>query len=135
MSPSQNSDQSPFFDLVLAVRQLQKLVGSIRCVHAIGRCSKMVLKMLGRQEKEEKAAGLSRPPSASDEMLIDNMLIVDRDLDYLSTLLSQLNYEGLLDETFGIETCNLQFRDSRDSKVDCMQRWPTLSTTPLFLTS
>lgn len=35
------------------------------------------------------------------DVLIDNMLLIDRDVDYIATLLSQLNYEGLLDETLG----------------------------------
>jgi hypothetical protein len=33
---------------------------------------------------------------------IDNLLIIDRNTDPLTPLLSQLTYEGLIDEIFGI---------------------------------
>ena len=33
---------------------------------------------------------------------IDNLLIVDRNVDLLTPLLSQLTYDGLIDEIFGI---------------------------------
>ena len=33
---------------------------------------------------------------------IDNLLILDRTVDLLSPLLSQLTYEGLIDEIFGL---------------------------------
>ena len=33
---------------------------------------------------------------------IDNLLLIDRNIDPLTPLLSQLTYEGLIDEIFGI---------------------------------
>lgn len=33
---------------------------------------------------------------------IDNLLILDRNVDLLTPLLSQLTYDGLIDEIFGI---------------------------------
>ncbi len=33
---------------------------------------------------------------------IDNLLILDRTVDLLTPLLSQLTYEGLIDEVFGL---------------------------------
>ena len=33
---------------------------------------------------------------------IDNLLIIDRNVDLLTPLLSQLTYEGLIDELFNI---------------------------------
>ena len=65
--------------------------------------------MLSKQEKDHKSRQLKRSEPAaagtSSDNLIENMLIIDRDMDFVSTLVSQVNYEGLLDETFGIETC------------------------------
>ena len=58
----------------------------------------MCLKVLEQLNHQDgSAAGRSEPTDA----LIDNMLLIDRDVDYIATLLSQLNYEGLLDETLG----------------------------------
>lgn len=39
----------------------------------------------------------------SFESVVSDLMIFDRDTDYASALLSQLNYEGLLDEAFGIK--------------------------------
>jgi len=38
--------------------------------------------------------------------LIDNLLILDRMVDPLTPLLSQLTYEGLIDEIYGINNSN-----------------------------
>jgi vacuolar protein sorting-associated protein 33A len=34
---------------------------------------------------------------------IENLIIIDRDVDFATVLLTQLTYEGLIDETFGIQ--------------------------------
>ena len=38
---------------------------------------------------------------------IDSLLILDRNVDLLSPLLSQLTYEGLIDEIFGINNSKM----------------------------
>src|SRR5690606_19510288 len=43
-------------------------------------------------------------PSSS----IDNLIIVDRETDMITPLLTQLTYEGLVDEIFGIQNCELK---------------------------
>lgn len=88
----QDLDQSFVFNISIALQQLQKLIGPIRNIHAIGKYSKMCLKVLEQLNQE-----ISETNEFNDNVLIDNMLIIDRDVDYISTLLSQLNYEGLLD--------------------------------------
>ncbi|KAL2001192.1 hypothetical protein VTN02DRAFT_2117 [Thermoascus thermophilus] len=64
--------------------------------------------LLLRMRKEldaEEASGLSDPagrgllPSAS----IENLIIIDREVDFGSVLLTQLTYEGLIDEFYGIK--------------------------------
>lgn len=37
--------------------------------------------------------------------MIDSLIIVDRNVDIITPLLTQLTYEGLLDEFFGIQNC------------------------------
>lgn len=37
--------------------------------------------------------------------MIDSLIIVDRNVDMITPLLTQLTYEGLLDEFFGIQNC------------------------------
>ena len=38
---------------------------------------------------------------------IDNLFILDRTVDMLTPMLTQLTYEGLIDETFGINNSKL----------------------------
>ena len=40
---------------------------------------------------------------------IDNLLILDRNVDLLTPLLSQLTYEGLIDEIFNIKNSEYKF--------------------------
>ena len=36
---------------------------------------------------------------------IDTLIIIDRNVDLVTPLLTQLTYEGLIDEFFGIQNC------------------------------
>lgn len=40
---------------------------------------------------------------------IDRVLVIDRSIDLLTPLLTQLTYEGLIDEKYGIEHSSLVF--------------------------
>lgn len=39
----------------------------------------------------------------SQTPLIDNLVLIDRNVDFITPLLTQLTYEGLIDENFKIE--------------------------------
>lgn len=123
-----NKDTTPLSDIVSSILQLQFLSGNIVDVHGQGRLAKIVADKLDQ-------ANLSRPyipkpqvDQASinfndrdglrfDENHMDeeqyqpftDLYLIDRDSDYASTLLSQLNYEGILDETFNICCNKLEF--------------------------
>jgi hypothetical protein len=43
------------------------------------------------------------PPEISDK--VDSLIILDRRVDMITPLLTQLTYEGLVDELFGIKNC------------------------------
>lgn len=44
---------------------------------------------------------------------IDSVLLIDRNVDLLTPLLTQLTYEGLIDEIFTIENTNVQLPADR----------------------
>lgn len=48
---------------------------------------------------------------------IDNLLILDRSVDLLTPLLSQLTYEGLIDEIFGINNSKSSVNASFHLKI------------------
>merc|ERR1719494_591352 len=54
--------------------------------------------------------------------LIDNLLLIDRNVDLITPLLTQLTYEGLIDDNFHIENTNVQlpvdkFPPKEDNKL------------------
>ena len=43
--------------------------------------------------------------SEDEHSQIDRLLIIDRSADLISPLVTQLTYEGLIDEAYGISNC------------------------------
>ena len=53
--------------------------------------------MVLRMRREAPRSLTSQPPQ------FDTLLLLDRNIDLLSPLITQLTYEGLIDEFFGIQ--------------------------------
>ena len=88
-------DKTSLHDVADSILQLERLTGQIARVVAQGDLSKDVLHLLDNLSSEDVAFKKDSPFS--------DLIVMDRDVDFISLLLSQLNYEGVLDETFGIE--------------------------------
>ncbi|XP_025159289.1 vacuolar protein sorting-associated protein 33A isoform X3 [Harpegnathos saltator] len=72
-----------------------------------------LLERLNREEEDSKTIPVS-------SVAIEHLLLLDRSVDLLSPLVTQLTYEGLIDEIFGIKYNTVQlpakkFHDSDDS--------------------
>ncbi|RWS18343.1 Vacuolar protein sorting-associated protein 33B-like protein, partial [Leptotrombidium deliense] len=89
-----NSDLSSLNYVSYIITQIKCLVGNIQRVHTLGKYAKMALKL---------SDYLSEGFVAEEDGFITDMVLIDRDVDYTSLLLSQLTYEGLLDEVYGIK--------------------------------
>ena len=72
----------------------QSLFGSFTTMTAIGKKSTGILTQLKTLE--------SRAPQLPDQSTFGHLLLIERDFDFVSTLLSPVTYEALLDEVFGI---------------------------------
>eukprot|EP00760_Papus_ankaliazontas_P013648 PhM_4_TR15875/c0_g1_i1/m.84816/K20182/VPS33; vacuolar protein sorting-associated protein 33 len=90
--------------LSYVARALYKLqtahFGTIPHIRAKGRMATSVAKMLrrlGQEHGTETGAGVSQPTPE-----IDTVLILDREVDPVTPMLTQLTYEGLIDELYGI---------------------------------
>ena len=81
---------------------LQSLFGTIPNVFGQG---KSVTRLLKLETLYNQTFG--KPRARTPE--IGHLVILDRDLDWASCLLSPLTYEGLLDETFGISCGTVEF--------------------------
>ncbi|KAG0650669.1 Vacuolar sorting-associated 33A [Hyphodiscus hymeniophilus] len=99
-------DPTPTFMLARALMLIQQKHGLFPRITGKGDNAKRLADLLGRM-RQELIAGedtnegnkLGLSPSAT----IESLIIIDREVDYATPLLTQLTYEGLIDETVGIQ--------------------------------
>ncbi|RYP03526.1 hypothetical protein DL764_005081 [Monosporascus ibericus] len=101
-----NKDTTPNFLMAKALMGIQSQHGLFPRIAGKGDNAKRVAELLSRMRQEILAgedmsettkAGLT--PSNTSESVI----IIDREVDFVTPLLTQLTYEGLIDEVFGIQ--------------------------------
>jgi len=89
------------FYLAKALLKLQSFTGIIPNIVGKGSNAQFITEMLFRMRRE----------TATDEPMItpefDSMIIIDRSVDMVTPLLTQLTYEGLIDEVFGIQNSSV----------------------------
>lgn len=105
----------------LIVRQsiewIERRFGSIKYKFCKGTKSAQILtrlKMASAEKGESKYGG---------ESVFDCLIMLDRDIDLISPLLTQLVYEGLIDEVFGINT-TVALVDSKALKKEVKESDP-----------
>eukprot|EP00163_Fabomonas_tropica_P032762 TRINITY_DN8359_c0_g1_i1.p1 TRINITY_DN8359_c0_g1~~TRINITY_DN8359_c0_g1_i1.p1 ORF type:complete len:600 (+),score=140.03 TRINITY_DN8359_c0_g1_i1:778-2577(+) len=91
-----DGDRTALYYVARSIIKLQALYGEIPNIKGKGSCSKAVRDMILRMQAERSNDG---PPVASE---IDTLILLDRDVDLFTPLCTQLTYEGLVDELFGI---------------------------------
>eukprot|EP01086_Lenisia_limosa_P010600 TRINITY_DN3507_c0_g1_i1.p1 TRINITY_DN3507_c0_g1~~TRINITY_DN3507_c0_g1_i1.p1 ORF type:complete len:424 (-),score=96.70 TRINITY_DN3507_c0_g1_i1:39-1310(-) len=92
-----DGDQTSLFFMARALMKLQAAFGLIPHIRGVGPAAKSVFDMVMRMKKEGKE-------KIDIEPEIDDLLIFDRTADLETPLLSQLTYEGLLDDIIGINS-------------------------------
>ncbi|KAG7303577.1 hypothetical protein JYU34_012106 [Plutella xylostella] len=90
-------DPTCIYNAAQALRTIQQLYGIIPRVFGKGVAAKQVWELVCRLNKEDAGASKGSPTSC-----IDHLLLLDRAVDYTSVVHTQLTYEGLIDELFGI---------------------------------
>uniref|UniRef100_A0A8C4NL75 VPS33A core subunit of CORVET and HOPS complexes n=1 Tax=Eptatretus burgeri TaxID=7764 RepID=A0A8C4NL75_EPTBU len=91
------SDYTSMFDVAKGIMTLQSLYGIIPEIHGKGDCARKVADMLQRMQKELGSVQSCIPSS------IDSLVLLDRSVDLLTPLATQLTYEGLIDELYGVK--------------------------------
>jgi hypothetical protein len=76
---------------------IQSLYGIIPNVLGKGRYARSVFEMMARMRRD---IGVDADPPMTPQF--DTLLIIDRTADLTSTVVTQLTYEGLIDEFYGI---------------------------------
>ena len=91
-----DNDFTSMFHAAKALMTIQALFGVIPNVYGLGKAAKLVFDLICRMRRE--LAG--DEPHITPQ--IDCLLLIDRSVDLLTPFMTQLTYEGLLDEIFGI---------------------------------
>ncbi|CAB4006211.1 vacuolar sorting-associated 33B-like, partial [Paramuricea clavata] len=89
-----------------AIMTLQTIFGTIPNVYGIGNFAKLVSNMLEAMGKDKSEF------TPADGPEIDTLFLIDRDVDYVTPLCSQVTYEGLVDDIFEIKSGMVVFDQS-----------------------
>nr|XP_018896974.1 PREDICTED: vacuolar protein sorting-associated protein 33A [Bemisia tabaci] len=112
------SDPSYMYQAAQAIMMLQDLYGVIPRVSGKGLAAKHVWDLLKRLSLEPRT-----PKKHITHSQIDHLLLLDRSIDLVSPLVTQLTYEGLIDELFQINRCTVhlppeKFSHSNEDQKD-----------------
>jgi vacuolar protein sorting-associated protein 33A len=99
-------DPTPAFLLAKALMLIQQKHGLFPRIIGKGDNAKRLVDLLGRMRQElvagedsNESLKLGLTPSTT----IESLIVIDREVDYATPLLTQLTYEGLIDEVFGVK--------------------------------
>ncbi|XVF83091.1 hypothetical protein PTKIN_Ptkin16aG0104800 [Pterospermum kingtungense] len=98
-----DGDTSSLWHIAKAIHKLESSFGVIPNVRAKGKSSVLVADILNRMQTEE-------PVNSSDMALpeINTLILIDREVDMVTPMCSQLTYEGLLDEFLHINNGSVE---------------------------
>ncbi|TQN72254.1 Vacuolar protein sorting-associated protein 33A [Colletotrichum shisoi] len=99
-------DVTPSFLLAKALMEIQQNHGLFPRIIGKGDNAKRVAELLARMRQEILAgedANETNRGGLTPSTLIESVIIIDREVDFVTPLLTQLTYEGLIDEVFGIQ--------------------------------
>ncbi|KAF1808129.1 vacuolar sorting protein-like protein [Eremomyces bilateralis CBS 781.70] len=109
-------DPTCIFTAAKALMLLQQHHGLFPRITGKGNNAKRLADLLMRMRSELTASSDFRPSGAGYELTpsntIESLIIIDREVDFPSALLTQLTYEGLVDECFGIESNQIEVDSS-----------------------
>nr|XP_056715732.1 vacuolar protein sorting-associated protein 33A [Euleptes europaea] len=91
------NDQTCLYHAAKGLMTLQALYGTIPQIFGKGECARHVANMMIRMKRE--FSGSQNPIFP----VFDTLLLLDRNIDLMTPLATQLTYEGLIDEIYGIQ--------------------------------
>ncbi|XP_015273145.1 PREDICTED: vacuolar protein sorting-associated protein 33A [Gekko japonicus] len=91
------NDQTSLYHAAKGLMTLQALYGTIPQIFGKGECARHVANMMIRMKRE--FSGSQNPIFP----VFDTLLLLDRNVDLMTPLATQLTYEGLIDEIYGIQ--------------------------------
>lgn len=100
------NDPTCLYQIAQAIIFLQRIYGPIPKVYGKGNAARQVWDLVVRLQKEANASEKTRINQSST---IDQIVLIDRAVDLISPLATQLTYEGLIDEIYGISNTTANF--------------------------
>jgi vacuolar protein sorting-associated protein 33A len=98
----QKHDPSPLHLAAKALMQIQQRHGLFPRILGKGDNARRLANLLLRNRKELDADEAATQYTSLPSTTIEQLVVIDRDVDFASILLTQLTYEGLIDELIGI---------------------------------
>ncbi|CAJ0628002.1 1428_t:CDS:10 [Entrophospora sp. SA101] len=105
-----DGDYTSIYYAARALMRLQTLFGLFPRVIGKGDCAKHLADMLLRMRREVAVDDPSCTMPVSQN--VDSLIIIDRSVDLITPLCTQLTYEGLIDEVFGIRASHVEVDSS-----------------------
>ncbi|RDL34724.1 Sec1 family protein [Venustampulla echinocandica] len=99
-------DPTPIFLLARALMLIQQKNGLFPRITGKGDNAKKLADLLARMRREAIAgedSNESNKLGLTPSTTIESLIVIDREVDYTTPLLTQLTYEGLIDEVVGIQ--------------------------------
>lgn len=93
-------DTSSLYYVAQGLMRLQDTFGVIPTIKSKGTNARIIQEMLVRMRRDRGSDGA--PSAAAGGGTIDSLLILDRSVDLVTPMRTQLTYEGLIDEQLGI---------------------------------
>jgi len=94
-----DNDKSIVHFISKSIMHLQSLFGLIPIVKGKGKAAKSVMEMISRMKKDMLT---DMPDSLVVSKEIEALIIIDRQVDFITPLVTPLTYEGLVDEYYSI---------------------------------
>lgn len=108
-------DPTPIFTAAKALMQFQQRLGLFPRVIGKGdharRLADLLIRMRSELSAGDDASGGS-PLDLTPSHSVESLIIIDREVDFPTVLLTQLTYEGLIDEEYGISSNQIEIDSS-----------------------
>lgn len=98
-----HGDRSPIYLASRALMQIQQRHGLFPRILGKGDNARKLANLLVRARKELDADEANTPYTTMPSTSIESLIVIDRDVDFATPLLTQLTYEGLVEEFVGIK--------------------------------
>jgi len=149
LSTRVEGDPTELFNAARALMKLQAAYGTIPHIFGKGTYAKQLCDILVRMRKEAVSDASSGegdgfdPLAAPDDVPpeIGNLLIIDREVDMVTPMMTQLSFEGAIDELFGITNSSIDLEaeiiSPQSEKLSKMRpgqklKYPLNSNDPIY---